>query len=63
LFKQNRFYSVKKRHGKTAILVKIERGRGKNEDDLEFMTFSSIIAHLYWKTKALRTGQLTKGKD
>lgn len=32
------------RHGKTGILVKIERGSGKNEDDLEFMTFLSIIA-------------------
>lgn len=32
------------RHGKTGILVKIERGNDENEDDLEFMTFLSIIA-------------------
>ena len=40
------FYSVKKRHGKTANLVQIERGKGKNEEDFVFMTFLSIIAHL-----------------
>ena len=39
------FYSVKNRHGKTRLLMKNVQGRGKNEEDFVFMTFSSIIAH------------------